>query len=276
MAITASDVNRLRQVTGAGMMDCKKALTECNGDFDAAIDHLRKKGQKVAANRSDRAASEGVVLATATNDQKKGIVISLNCETDFVARNEDFVSTAENIASIALNSEAETIEDLLALPYGNGQSINEKITEMMGKIGEKIEITNFSVIKAEKVVPYNHPGNKLATIVGYSVSHEGVETVAKEVAMQVAAMAPVAIDKDDVDQSILEREMEIAKEQARNEGKPEEMLDKIAQGKVNKFYKESTLLNQEFIRDNKKTVGQYLKETDSALTVTAFSRVSLN
>lgn len=275
--ITAADVNKLRAITGAGMMDCKKALMEADGDFDKAVDNLRKKGQKVAANRSDRSASEGVVLAKVTPDGKKGVLLALNCETDFVAKNDEFVQFANDIIDLAINNRANTKEEILSLPYTTaGMTIGDKIVEMMGKIGEKIEVSTFEVIKAEKVVAYNHPGNKLATIVGFNQGHTGIEQAAKEVAMQVAAMNPIAIDKDQVDAQTLERELEIAKEQARQEGKPEEMLDKIAMGKLNKFYKESTLLNQDFIRDSKKTVAQYLKETDSALTVTDFKRVSLN
>jgi elongation factor Ts len=275
--ITASDVNKLRGVTGAGMMDCKKALVEAEGDFEKAIDLLRKKGQKVAANRSDRDATEGVVMAKTSNDTKKGVLLVINCETDFVAKTDEFTKFAENLAELALEKGPASIEELKGLPYnGNGLTVNDKLVELMGKIGEKIDLSTFESIVSEKVVAYNHPGNKLATIVGFTKSGESIEPVAKQVAMQVAAMAPIAVDKNGVDTKTLEREMDIAKEQARQEGKPEEMLEKIALGKLNKFYKESTLLNQELITDNKKTVGQYLQETDKALTVTAFKRISLN
>jgi elongation factor Ts len=273
VSITAADVNALRTRTGAGMMDCKKALMETNGDFEAAIDYLRKKGQKVAANRGDREANEGQVIAKVTADGKRGIVICLNCETDFVAINADFASFANSIADAALANNPATLDDLKALQI-EGLSISDKILDYVAKIGEKIELSRYEVVNAETVVSYIHPGNKLATVVGFNLP--GVDAqVTKDVAMQTAAMAPVAVDKGDVDASMLEREVEIAKEQARAEGKPEEMLEKIAQGKIQKFYKESTLLNQEFIKDNKLSVGQYLKNQNKDLTVTAFSRVSL-
>lgn len=273
--ITAADVNKLRTITGAGMMDCKKALTEANGDFEAAIDLLRKKGQKVAANRSDRDTKEGLVLAKTTPDEKRGVLVVVSCETDFVAINEDFGKFANTILNVALEKAPKNIEELSALPFaGNGLTIADKITEQVGKIGERITISSYEVIEAGKVYAYNHPGNKLATIVGFNKNAVNTE-VAKDVAMQVAAMAPVAVDKDDVDSKTLEREIEIGKEQARAEGKPEDMLEKIALGKLNKFYKESTLLNQEFIKDSKKSIAQYLKDSDKDLTVTGFKRVAL-
>ncbi len=270
--ITASEVNKLRTMTGAGMMDCKKALVETNGDFEAAIDLLRKKGQKVAANRSDRDAKEGFVIAQ-TNGTR-GVVVVLNCETDFVAKNEDFGKVATSMAEIALNQKPSDLAALLALPYGEGMTIAEKVTEQVGRIGEKIELSRYEQVEAAKVVAYNHPGNRLAVIVGFnkSVSDE----VAKDVAMQTAAMAPVAVDKGDVDATTLERELDIARETTRAEGKPEEMVEKIAQGKLNKFYKESTLLNQEFIKDAKKTIRQYIQEADKDATVSAFRRISLS
>ncbi len=273
--ISAADVNKLRQITGAGMMDCKKALTEANGDFDAAIDFLRKKGQKVAANRSERDAKEGLVIAKATANGKKGVLIVLNCETDFVAKNEDYGKVADTMANVALNGNAKSLDELKALPYSGSLSIADKVIEEVGKIGEKIELSTFEWLESNKVVVYNHPGNKLATIVAFNKDNVSDE-VAKDIAMQVAAMSPVALDKGDVDSKTLEREIEIGKEQARQEGKPEEMLEKIAMGKLNKFYKESTLLNQEFIKDNKKTISQYLAETDKELTVVGFKRVSLS
>jgi elongation factor Ts len=270
VTITASDVNKLRTMTGAGMMDCKKALTEANGDFEAAIDLLRKKGQKVAANRSDRDANQGRIVAL-TNGTR-GILTVLSSETDFVAINEDFIKTADAFAKLALEKSPADHAALLALPY-EGMTIGEKVIEMVGRIGEKIELSKYEQISAPSVIAYNHPGNKLACIVGFNkvVSDE----LGKNVAMQVAAMAPVAVDKDDVDASLLERELEIAREQVRAEGKPEDMIEKIAQGKVNKFYKESTLLNQEFIKDNKKTIRQYLQDSDKELTVTGFKRIIL-
>ncbi len=272
VAITAADVNKLRLQTGAGMMDCKKALTEAEGDFEKAVDILRKKGQKVAANRGDRDAKEGLVIAKTTADGKTGIIITLNCETDFVAKNEDFTNFANSIADLAISTNADSLEALKAAKLGDF-TVEEKIIEYVGKIGEKIELSKFEKVSAETVIAYNHPGNKLATIVGFNKKTS--DEVAKNVAMQVAAMAPVAVDKGDVDASMLERELEIARETTRAEGKPEEMVEKIAQGKVNKFYKESTLLNQEYIRDNKKSVAQYLNDTEKGLTVTAFKRIAL-
>ena len=274
--ITAADVNKLRSITGAGMMDCKKALVEADGDFEKAIDDLRKKGQKVAANRSDRDAAEGVVIAKTGNNDKKGVLLVVNCETDFVAKNEQFTELAQQLITIALDKNPASIEEFKTLTFNGNLTVNDKLVEMMGKIGEKIDLSKYESIVSEKVVAYNHPGNRLATIVGFTQSGAAVEPVAKQVAMQIAAMAPIAIDKNDVDANTIEREIEIGKEQARQEGKPEEMLEKIALGKLNKFYKESTLLNQELITDNKKTVGQYLQEVDKSLTVTAFKRISLN
>lgn len=274
VAITAADVNKLRQMTGAGMMDCKKALTECNGDFEAAIDFLRKKGQKVAGNRADREANEGVVIAAVNADATQGTLVTLNCETDFVAKNQDFISFTEQISGMAINSLPENVETLLAMQI-DGLALSDKITEQIGVIGEKIEL-RYEKISAPYVVAYNHPGNRLATIVGFSKAGvEGIETVGKDVAMQAAAMAPVALDKDDVDSSTLDRELEIAREQIRAEGKPEEMVEKIAQGKLNKFYKENTLLNQEFIKDNKMSVRQYVQSIDKDLVVTGFKRSAL-
>ncbi|MGB3947696.1 MAG: translation elongation factor Ts [Bacteroidia bacterium] len=275
MAITASEINKLRQMTGAGMMDCKKALTEANGDFEKAIDELRKKGQKVAASRSDRDAKEGVILAKTTADNKRGVVISINCETDFVAKNEDFGKFVSNVLEIAIAKNPKTAEDLKALAYDNNITIADKLIEQTGVIGEKIELKSYEVIEAPFVVAYNHPGNRLANVVGFNQVTVNAD-VAKDVAMQVAAMAPVAVDKGDVDAEMIKREIEVGKEQAREEGKPEDMLEKIALGKLNKFYKESTLLNQEFIKDNKKTIAQYLNESEKGLTVTGFKRVALS
>lgn len=273
--ITAADVNKLRTMTGAGMMDCKKALVEAGGDFEAAIDNLRKKGQKVAANRSEREATEGLAVAKTASGDKKGALIVVNCETDFVAKNQEFSDFAFKLADLAIEKNPSSVEEFKNLPYADKLTVNDKLIEMMGKIGEKIDLSVYEKIEAEKVVAYNHPGNKLATLVGFSKSGENVEQAARQVAMQVAAMAPVALDKDDVDPRTIERELEIAKDLARQEGKPEDMLDKIAQGRLNKFFKESTLLNQESIVDNKKTVSQYLKDVDKDLTVTGFKRISL-
>lgn len=274
MTITAADINKLRQMTGAGMMDCKKALTEAEGDFEKAIDELRKKGQKVAANRGDRESKEGVVLAKVTADNKRGAVLAVNCETDFVAINADFIKMTTAILDIAIEKNPKNADELKALPYDAKLTIADKLIEQTGVIGEKIELNKYETVEAPFVLAYIHPGNKLANIVGFSSASVKAE-VAKDVAMQVAAMAPVAVDKGDVDAETIKREIEVGKEQAREEGKPEDMLEKIAMGKLNKFYKESTLLNQEFIKDNKKTISQYLNESEKGLTVTGFKRIAL-
>jgi elongation factor Ts len=271
--VSAADVNKLRQMTGAGMMDCKKALAESGGDFEQAVDYLRKKGQKVAANRADREAKEGYIIAKTNDDHSAGYLIGLSCETDFVAKNQDFVNFAESILNTAMQNNPTDVEALKALSL-DGVSINDKLFDMIGKIGEKIELSSYEKISAPKVVVYNHPGNRLAAMVGLS-SASADANAGKDVAMQIAAMNPVAIDKDDVDSSIIERELEIAKEQIRAEGKPEDMIEKIAQGKLNKFYQENTLLNQAFIKEDKKTVKQYLDGVEKGLTVTVFRRVQI-
>ncbi len=271
--ISAADVNKLRQMTGAGMMDCKKALTEANGDFEAAIDNLRKKGQKVAANRADREAKEGYIAARTNDKATKGYLVSISSETDFVSKNQDFVKFAESVLDIAIKNDAKTIEEIKALPM-DGVTVGDKVLDMVGKIGEKIDITRYEVIEAPKVVVYVHPGNKVVSMVGLSSATAPTET-GKDVAMQIAAMNPVAIDKDDVDAKTLEREIEIGKEQARAEGKPENMIEKIAMGKLNKFYQENTLLNQSFVKEDKKTIRQYLNDTEKDLTVKVFKRVQL-
>ncbi len=274
MTITAADVNKLRQITGAGMMDCKQALTEANGDFDAAIDILRKKGQKVAAKRSDREAREGLVIAKTSADNTRGVMICLNCETDFVAKNADFGAMADRIATIALEKGAAGVDALKAMAYDtNGLSIAEKIIEQTGVIGEKLDISVCEEVKAPFVYAYNHPGNKVVSLVG--LSKAGFPDAAKDVAMQVAAMAPIALDKASVPQSVIDKEIEIGKELAIQEGKPAEMAEKIAQGRLNKFFKESTLVAQEFIKDNKLNVEQYLKSVDKDLVATGFKRHSL-
>lgn len=272
VAISASDVNKLRQMTGAGMMDCKKALTEANGDFEAAIDLLRKKGQKIAANRQDREAKEGYVFGKLAADGTYGAVVAVCCETDFVANNADFIKFGESILDLAMSNKPATADDLKSLKLGN-VTVAEACVEQMGKIGEKIDIVDYQFVSAPKVVVYNHPGNKLTSMLGFNQTVS--EETGKDVAMQTAAMAPVAIDKDDVDNKMLEREMEIARDQARQEGKPENMIEKIAQGKVNKFYTEYTLLNQSFIKDEKKSVRQYLESIDKNLKVTAMKRVKI-
>lgn len=275
MAITAQDVNKLRQMTGAGMMDCKKALTEAEGDFEKAVDFLRKKGQKVSASRADRETKEGVVVTRVADGGAKGILLSLTCETDFVAKNEEFGSFANTLIDLAVTNGCTATEQVLALPFDD-ITVAEKIIEMTGKIGEKIEISHFEVITAEKVVTYIHSNSKLGVLVGMvNTSGIDVEEAGKDVAMQIAAMNPVAVDKDGVDASTIEREIEIGKEQARAEGKPEEMLEKIAMGKLQKFYKESTLLSQQFVKDNSLSIAQYLNNVSKGLTVNAFKRISI-
>lgn len=273
--ITAADVNKLRQMTGAGMMDCKNALVESNGDFESAIDFLRKKGQKVANKRADREASEGLVIAKTNSDATFGIISMLNCETDFVAKNQEFIDLAEAIANLALNNRPKSVDELKSLTIKD-RTIGDHISDYMGKTGEKIQLNEYAFIEGPRVFVYNHNGNKLASIMGFNKSDsKDIDVVGKDVVMQIAAMSPVAIDKDDVDPAVVKHELEIGKEQARTEGKPEDMLEKIALGKLNKFYKESTLLNQEFIKDGKKTVGQYINEHDKDLKVVNFKRVSV-
>ena len=276
--ISAADVNKLRQQTGAGMMDCKKALTETNGDFEAAIDFLRKKGAKVAASRQDRESNEGVVIARSSADGKRGVIIELNCETDFVAKNAEFIAFANAIANEAVEQNPQSLDELnqLSIDVENSRiSIAEASIEKTGKIGEKIGVSKYEVIEAEKVVAYIHGNFRLGVLVGLSTDAAGADEAGKDVAMQIAAMNPVAIDKDGVDASTIERELEIAKDQIRAEGKPEEMVEKIAAGKLNKFYKDSTLLNQEFVKDSSKNVAEFLSGIDKGLTVTAFKRVAL-
>jgi len=272
--ISASDVNKLRQQTGAGMMDCKKALTEAHGDFEAAVDILRKKGQKIAANRQDREAKEGYVFGKISADGKTGAVVAVCCETDFVAINADFIKYGESILDLALANMPAGIDDLKNLKLGS-QTVAETLTDQMGKIGEKIDVVDYQSVKAEKVIVYNHPGNKLTSMLGFNSAPAGIDEAGKNIAMQTAAMAPVAIDKDDVDSNTIQREIEIGKDQARQEGKPEEMVEKIAMGKLNKFYNEYTLLNQVYIKDEKKTVRQYLESIDKNLRITAMKRVKI-
>ncbi len=272
--ISASDVNKLRQQTGAGMMDCKKALVEANGDFEAAVDYLRKKGAKVAASRQDRDSNEGVIIAKSTADGKSGIVVEVNCETDFVAKNADFVAFAEKIADLALTSQPASLEELKGLEL-DGRKVAEYLIEQTGVIGEKIDVSKYEVVTADKVVAYIHGNYRLGVLVGLSADAAGVEEAGRDVAMQIAAMNPVAIDKDGVDSQTIERELEIAKEQIRAEGKPEEMVEKIASGKLNKFYKDNTLLNQEFVKDSSKSIAQFLDSVSKGLTVTAFKRIQL-
>ncbi len=268
--IKAADVSKLRKVTGAGMMDCKKALQESEGDFDKAIEFIRKKGQAVANKRADREASEGAVLAKV--DGGKGALVVLNCETDFVAKNQDFVNFTSRILDIALKNLPSDLAALKKLKMDD-KTIEEKVVEQVGIIGEKLDLSYYEKIESGSAVAYVHPGNRLATLVGFS-KQPGTQ-VGKDIAMQVAAMAPVAIDKADVPADLIDKEKEIGREQARNEGRPEDMLDRIAEGKLNKFFKEFTLLNQDFTKDSKKTISQYLKEADPELRVTAFVRYTL-
>ena len=271
--IKAADVSKLRKMTGAGMMDCKKALQEANGDFDKATEIIRKKGQAVANKRADREAREGVVLAKSTQDGKHGVMIVLNCETDFVAKNADFIKFGQSILDLAAEKQPADLEALKSLKL-DGKSINDAVTEEIGVIGEKLEIPFYSKIDAESVTAYIHPGNMLASMIGLNKGVSDAQT-GKDVAMQVAAMNPVAVDKDNVAQDVIDKELEIGKEQARKEGKPEEILEKIAMGKLNKFFKENTLLNQAFVKDNKKSVIQYLQEVDKDLTISGFVRYGL-
>lgn len=275
MTITASAVNELRKMTGAGMMDCKKALQETDGDFEAAIDYLRKKGQKISANRADRDATEGAVIAISNADATTGVIVRLSCETDFVAKNEDFVQLANRIANIALDSKPADTDALKALNI-DGLTIGERLIEEMGKIGEKIDISSYKLIQGACVVNYIHAGNRIGVLVHLnSAGGNQVIEAGKDVAMQIAAMNPVSVDENDISEDIVARELEIGKEQARAEGKPEAMLDKIAEGKLQKFYKESTLTKQSFVKDNNKTVAQMLNDVQSGLKVVGFARVAL-
>ena len=270
--ISASDVKKLREMTGAGMMDCKAALNEAAGDFEKAIEVLRKKGQKLSVKRADREAKEGVVIALISPDRTKGIVVRLSSETDFVSKNEDFVNTTKQIAQIALDHFPANLEALGQLPI-NGIAIKDKVTDMVAAIGEKIGLESYEKLEAPQVVSYIHMGNRAGVIVGLNKAGDQFLESGKDVAMQIAAMKPIAVTPDGVDKSIIEKEIEIGKEVARAEGKAEEMLEKIALGKLNKFYKENTLLQQEFVKDSKLTIDAYLKKQDKDLTVTAFKHV---
>lgn len=273
--LSAADVKNLRDSTGAGMMDCKAALTEAEGDFEKAIEILRKKGQKLSMKRADREAKEGAVIAKVNDSKTKGIVIKLSSETDFVSKNEDFIQTAKRIADIALDTYPATLEDLLAQTYEGNVKIGEKVTDMVAAIGEKIEVSNYEKLEAPQVESYIHMGNKAGVLVGLNKASDAFTDAGKDVAMQIAAMKPIALDKGDVDPSLIEKEIEIGKEQARAEGKPEAMLEKIAMGKLEKFYKESTLLHQQFVKDGSLTIANYLKNFDKELTVSGFRHVKL-
>lgn len=272
--INAADVAKLRRVTLAGMMDCKKALEEADGNFDKAIEIIRKKGQAVANKRADKEATEGVVLSKVTADCKMGAMIVLNSETDFVAKNADFIALANKVLDVAIANKPADLDALKALPLEGGK-VGEKVIEYVGIIGEKLELSYYEKIEAEHVQAYIHPGNRLATLVGFTKAGADIQ-VYKDISMQVAAMNPVAVDKDSVPEKVITQEIEIGKEQARRDGKPEDMLEKIAQGKLTKFFKESTLLNQDFVKDNKVTIKQYLQSINKELTVTDFKRFTLN
>lgn len=273
--ITAAEVNKLRKHTGAGMMDCKKALVEAEGDFEQAIDILRKKGQKVAAKRADRDAVEGAVVSGVNAEGTVGFIVSLNCETDFVAKNDNFVALAKSILNLAIENDPKSVDDLLALEM-EGMVLTDKLVEQTGVIGEKLEVKFFERLEDKHVSSYIHAGNRLATIVSLSKSVDNVDELGKDVAMQVAAMNPLALNKEEIAQDIIDREFEVGKDLARQEGKPEAMLDKIATGRLNKFFKENTLVSQDFIKDGKLSVEKYLKTADKDLVVTAFRRCSLS
>lgn len=276
MAITAQEVNKLRQMTGAGMMDCKKALVESDGDFEKAIEFLRKKGQKVSENRADRQTNEGSVFVQTNADNTVAIVVALGCETDFVAKNDDFQKLGKEILKVASDSQPGSAEELKSMKI-DGLTISDKLTELIGKIGEKIDIVGLEILKGEKVISYIHAGSKLCVLVALKETNGAdVAEAGRDVAMQIAAMRPVAVDKDGVDATIIEKELKIGREQAIAEGKPEKIIDKIAEGKLNKFYKDNTLLNQAFVKDNSMNVAKYLDSVSKRLTVETFKRVSVN
>ena len=272
MAVSMAEIQKLRKMSGAGMMDCKKALEEAQGDFDKAMETIRKKGQAIAAKRSDREAAEGCVLATQAGDF--AAVVALKCETDFVAKNEDFVALTKQILDVAMATKPADKEALLAAPMADGRSIAEHVTDRSGITGEKMELGFYEFVAGTATVSYIHPGNKLATIAAFNMELEA--QVARDVAMQIAAMNPIAVTPAEVDQKIIDQELEIARDKARQAGKPENLLDRIAEGALHKYYKENTLLQQEFVKDSKMTIDQYLKAQNKELTVTAFKRVTLN
>ena len=274
MNITAADVNKLRQLTGAGMMDCKKALTEAEGDFEKAVEILRKAGQKVAAKRADNETSEGVVLVDVSDSGKSAKVLAFACETEPVSNVEDFKSLAAEILQAGVKHHAKDVETVLGLNLENGKSVQENITELVGKIGEKIVVSAFHHVEGEQVVAYIHSNKKAAGIVAFeNIGGADVHDLGKDVAMQIVAMKPVGLDKGDVDPAIVEKEIEIGKDQARQEGKPEAMLEKIAMGKLNKFYKEQTLLNQEFVKDPSLTIAALVEKTVKGAKIASFKRV---
>lgn len=274
MGISAKEVNNLRKSTGAGMMDCKKALEASNGDFDAAVDYLRKKGQKVSAKRAEREANEGVVKAI-TNDSKTiGVLLELNCETDFVAKNDDFQNFADDLAQLALTNKVADINQLMELEL-KGTKVATLLEEQVGKIGEKIEVSNLGLLEGETIVPYTHLGSKIGVLVSLNQATDAAEDIGRDVAMQIAAMNPLALDESGIPQADIDRELEVAKEQIRQEGKPENLVEQIAKGKLNKFFKERTLLKQAFVKDNKLSVEQVLKNTDAQLKINAYVRFGI-
>ncbi len=273
--ITAQDVNKLRQMTGAGMMDCKKALQESDGDFDKAVEYLRKKGQKLANKRADKSANEGIVIAKTDDDQKFAAIMMLNCETDFVAKNQDFVDFANSLIDFAITSKAKDLDTFKAGKMDNGRTVEENVTEMVGKTGEKLVLYRYDSLEAERVFAYNHHGNKLGSIVSFNKAGEGIDELGHDIAMQIAAMNPAGVDRNDVPQDVIDRELEIGRDQARQEGKPENIIEKIAEGKLNKFMKENTLVNQEFIKEAKTSVKQYMEKVDKDVKVVSFKRYML-
>ncbi len=274
MAISASDVNKLRQHTGAGMMDCKKALEEANGDFDEAVTYLRKKGQKVSSKRAEKEANEGRVQALTNDDQTKGSIIAVNCETDFVAKNEDFSNFVNKVAEAALKDSPNSTEELGEANV-DGQTVNSLLEDQMAKIGEKITISSFDILESEYVVGYNHFGNQIGVLVAFNKNDDAIKEAAQDIAMQIAAMSPLAVDKDSIPEEAVNEELEVAKEQIRQEGKPDHLVDKIAQGKLKKFYEENALLEQAFVKDSKKTVRDFLQEVDKDLEIKAFKRIAI-
>ncbi|MEY4853077.1 MAG: hypothetical protein RIS99_1472 [Bacteroidota bacterium] len=275
MSITASDVNKLRQMTGAGMMDCKKALEEAAGNFEEAVVILRKKGQKISASRADRTASEGVVIVSVSNDGTQGVIVELNCETDFVAKNDDFMTFANKIAAVALENKPADLEGLMALTM-DGLAISELVIEYTGKIGEKIDLSRYMLVSGANLVGYIHSNNKLGVMVEMNnAPTEANEVAGKDVAMQIAAMSPIAVDENAVDPAIIAREMEIGREQAIADGKNEQMAENISRGKANKWLKENTLLPQPFVKDGSKSVKEYLNSVEEGLTVVSFKRIAV-
>lgn len=271
VTITAADINKLRQQTGAGMMDCRKALTESNGDFEAAIDYLRKKGQKVAALRGDREAKEGVIIAKTTADNKTGLIINVSCETDFVSKNAEYVAFANTIMEAAIANNVKSIEELNAVKIGN-ETVADKMNEQVAKIGEKISVSKFERVEAEYVAAYIHGAYRMGVLVGFN---KNAGEAGKDIAMQIAAMNPIAVDAESVPAETVAREKNIAIEQVKAEGKPAEMAEKIAMGKINKFFKDTTLLAQPFVKDANKSVADHLKSIDANLKVLSFKRVAL-